>query len=183
MDEVEEAHQIKSIIYVFDESNIDTYTFIETFHNELKKNHTYLFTKLKLPFILCNLSNILAVKSKTNNELPDNKVDPTAKIIEEFLNDNKELTYTFYSATANKIGPSNEQMNLVKNSFNKLVSKVKFGYYQIDRENTIRPMSRSKTLANLRSQSRNGSKLGNAENKPEHGGTYVGEVKNNLRNG
>jgi len=183
LDDVEEAHKIKSIIYIFDESNIDTYTFIETFHKELKKNYNNLFTKLKLPCLLCNLSNILAIKSKNSIE-PDNKVDQTAKIIEEFIGENKELTYTFYSSM-NKIGPSNEQMNLVRNSFNKLASKVKFSYYQIDREDTVRPTSRTKTLLSLRTQSRTASKLGAVENKSnnEPGGTYVGEVKNNLRNG
>ena len=191
LDFAEEAFKIKSIIYVFDESNIDTFTFVETLHKDLKKNYNQLFSKLKIPCVLCNLSNLLAIKSKVNGELSDDKV--TAKTLEEFVADNKEITYTFYSSTANKIGSSNEQMNLVKNSFNKLISKVKFSYFQIDHENTIRPMTRSKTLSSLRggraSSKIDGSisKLSNIENRTEagkeRGGTYIGEVKDNLRNG
>ena len=183
LEEHERSFSIKSIIYVFDESNIDTFTFTETFHKELKNKYKDQIEKLKIPYLLCNLSNMLAIKTKLNVE---DKEQSNSKLIEDFLADNKELQYTVFSSKSAKVGTTNEQINLVKNSYNKLMTKIKFQHYEIfDHDRTvIRSISRQNSRIN---QEGTKSKLGNVDmmkiNIKERAGTYAGEIKDNLRNG
>jgi hypothetical protein len=176
----ESLYSIKSIVYIFDESNIDTFTFVETIHKELISKHKEFMNKSKIPFLLCNLANMLAIRiKKTTATINDQQQQQSTKLIENFLAENQEITYTTHSP-ANKIGSTNESMNLVGNNFNKLITKVKFNHYRIFNQEKSR--TRSISLKSGDSSALNLRQSGMA-GKERSGGMYDGEVKDNLRNG
>lgn len=74
--------KIFKVVYLLDQSNSDTLAYIQSIHTELTSNSK---------FILCNLSNSLAIVPKTERNISN-----TLNLLNEFLKHQKEIDYLFY---------------------------------------------------------------------------------------
>lgn len=176
-------YAIKSIIYVFDEANTDTFTYVESIHKEITSKYGDFIKANKMNFLLCNLPNMIAIKIKSIN-LNDQEIkEKTDKLVENFLFENKDhFVYTTHVASVK----ASVEMNLIRNSFNKLVTKLKFNLYQINNDDVgsrVKSISSFKNIVSPTNSFNNLRDRSKSRDDRSKSGIYDGEVKNNLRNG
>jgi hypothetical protein len=181
-------YNLISIIYLFDEANRDTLTYVQSTHKDLRTKFGDYFAKTNVPFLLINLQDILvsrrAVKPDDHSD-NETTTDPNdlADVIERFLDDNKDFKYIVQPNLHNKENSSEESLKSVLRNFQSLSEssfKKTFSHELAIKDLNMQTDTYDEIQINHFAKLNKPAKI---QQKNYLGDVYTGEVVNSLRNG
>lgn len=164
---------VNSIVYLYDESQSDTFAYIKTIHNDIKNFIGDFVFNENLKIILFNMAN--AINSKFSINMNDNETKNSLSTlfnaVETFLDEFKMIEYVpqFFNDSTSKIEDYND--NKIKQAFDLMILS------QINNLPIINKTNIEENVINTQSNSLKSAL--SAVNK----NMYTGEMTNNLRNG
>lgn len=171
---------IHSIIYLYDEVNSDTFAYIQSIHNELKKNFENFILGDDLTCLLCNMINATKLESDKSDSDESLKI---LNLVQNFLEEFNNVQYISQPFENSALG-SVPMVNNCETNNNKL--KINFDFL-VDRYFSFVPKKDSTLIEfNSFSNSLNSESLKKSVNTFKNDNfkyKYKGEISNNLRNG
>ncbi|RMZ97021.1 hypothetical protein BpHYR1_030481 [Brachionus plicatilis] len=171
---------IASIIYLYDESNSDTFAYIQSIHNELKSNFENFILSNDLTCLLCNMINVTNLESNQSSSDESFKI---LNVVQNFLDQFNNIQYISQQFENSILGSvpvvsnSEETNNKLKINFDFIVDRY-FSFVPKQESTYIDFNSYSNSL-NTTSLKKSISTFKNENFKHN----YKGEISNNLRNG
>lgn len=178
---------IHSIIYLYDETSSDTFAFIQSIHNEIKKNFSDFLQNEDLTILLCNMINASKINSRSSEEDSFRLIG----LVENFLDEFKNIQYVAQPYEHSVYGyvpvvnESEGKENKLKKNFDSLISRILPSLIKSIKKGELTDstmMDIKSTTNSLNSDSLN-KKSSTTFKKEMPKVNYKGEMENNLRNG
>jgi hypothetical protein len=171
---------INGFVYLYDETNSDTFTYLQSIHNELRKSFKDFIISDNSSFLLCNMINAANISG-----MPVSTSEDSLKIInlvENFLDDYKNVQYVSqpYEETIMGSKPIYEEENQdkLKVNFDSLIGRFLPSVKNKNEDNYFSIRSETNSL-----NSADENYVRHISNKILPKKNYEGEMLNNLRNG
>lgn len=170
---------IHSIIYLYDESNSDTFAYIKSIHNELKKNFENFILSEDLTCLLFNMINAANLESNQSNFDESFKI---LNLVQEFLEEFNNIQYVSqpYESSPNGNLPvvaDSQETNKLKKNFDLLIDR--YFSFVFKQDSTYIEFNSFSNSLNTESLKKSINTFKNENFKHN----YKGEISNNLRNG
>ena len=189
---------VNGIVYLYDESQSDTFSYLQSIHNELRNNYGNLIANENFKCLLCDMKNAINLnENKSGMPVQSRQQDSLISLVDKFLREFKNIQYVAqeyeYSIMGSKPIETNENSFKVKTSFDLLVSRAVAA--NIEDKVQLKNKSETEMFLNIRTDSNSlTSRLDSSSNqfitvasknpkKAISKRSYVGETKNNVRNG
>lgn len=190
---------VNGIVYLYDESNTDTFAYVESIHRELNSSSTFkeYLDNESLRFLMCNMINATIATNSNTTDCSLKLIEKTENFLNGFNNNIQYVTQAFEetilgSKPIPQTENSNDQENNLKNNFDEMIKRFNIrldqslNRTQRHREkesdesykiiNSMTDSMGSVKDENIRDVVRD-SKMENSKKN------YQGEMQNNLRNG
>lgn len=173
---------VNSIVYLYDETNTDTFAFIQSIHNDLNKVYPDFMGSEHLICMLCNMINAANLNGTTNTRSSQDDSFRLINMVDEFLDGAKNFQYMAQTFEQTILGSrpildeEDNGENKIKIKFDLLISRfLPAGLIDMNRDF----VSIKSTDHSLKSAPLN--KI--TEKQTKQKSNYKGEMMKNLRNG
>jgi hypothetical protein len=178
--------KINGIVYLFDESNSDTFAYVQSIHNELKKNFAdFVLNDGSLACILCNMinaANLNGLRSSQDDALR------IISLVNGFLDEFNNIQYISQpfeeTITGTRPAIEDDDQNKLSTGFNSLISRIisftSTSSKQND-ENGLNIRSYSNSIKSVDLNNPNNNEM--SKNSVFQKGNYEGDMFFNNRNG
>jgi hypothetical protein len=120
---------VNSIVYLYDQTQTDTFSYVQSIHNELKASYGSFVLNENFNCLLCDMKNAINLNDNRNG-MPVNarQQQLLINLVEKFLGDYKNVQYITQEYEFNLLGSKpieqdDNQFN-VKNTFDQLISRL-----------------------------------------------------------
>lgn len=177
---------VNGIVYLFDESNSDTFAYVQSIHNELKKSFgDFVLNDGNLACILCNMinaANLNGLRSSQDDALR------IISLVNGFLDDFNNIQYVSQpfeeTITGTRPAIEDDNQNKLSMGFNSLISRIvsflSTSSKQVD-ENGLNIRSYSNSIKSADMNNHNNNDV--SKNSVFQKGNYEGDMFFNNRNG
>lgn len=186
---------INAIVYLFDENETDTFSYVQSIHNELKSNYREFMQSQNC--LLCNMKSAIRLNETSNTVLlqnTDKQQQIILDLVERFLSDSKNLQYTTqeYENTILGCKPIEDDLLVIQDSFNQLIMRMASlpssnqSQRQSKAKSDLKNNLESSLAAKMKSLMENSQivKISpNGTKKVNSKRIYIGDTKDNVRDG
>lgn len=193
---------VNGIVYLYDQTQTDTFSYLQSIHNELKTSYGSFILNENFNCLLCDMKNAINLNDNRNElPVPARQQQSLLNLVEKFLTDFKNVQYITQEYEYNLLGSKAIEMDdnhfNVKNNFDQLIGRI------VDGSQSLKPLKAQKNqpemFLNIRTDenslrsrieslhsSTQGSLNISHHKKPIKAVSkknYTGDMKNNVRNG
>ena len=197
---------INGIVYLYDQTQTDTFSYLQSIHNELKTNYGSFVLNDNFKCIICDLKNAINLNENRNGmPLEARQQQSLLNLVDKFLTDFKNVQYITQEYEYNLLGSKPIEMGdnffNVKINFDQLIRRLVDGSQSsnFNEKQSKAPKNNSEMILNIKTEenalrsrleslnsSTNVSLSLSPNKKPSKAlskKNYTGDMKNNVRNG